>query len=190
MSTAAPTARRMPGLEGFWVFVSGDLAIFTLLFGSFMSARLKDVDSFESARQVLSATHGGINTLLLLTSSWCVAKALASMRFGERVTASRWLGVGILGGVAFAASKVVEYSVKLAAGHTPGDDGFFMYYYMLTGIHLVHVVVGCVLLTVFWFRWRGPEPMKSLAGFESAACYWHMVDLLWVLIFPMLYLTR
>lgn len=189
-ATGAAPGRRMPGVEGFWVFVGGDLAIFTLLFGSFMHARQESPAEFEAARQLLDASHGGVNTLLLLTSSWCVASALGAVRRGGVPAATRWLGLGILGGVGFAASKGVEYSVKLGQGHGPGDGGFLMYYYVLTGIHLVHVLVGCLLLTVFWTRWRRRELPSSLAGFESVACYWHMVDLLWVVLFPLLYLTR
>lgn len=188
--TGVASGRRMPGVEGFWVFVGGDLAIFTLLFGSFMHARQQDPATFESARLLLGASHGGINTLLLLTSSWCVAKALGTLRLGATPAAARWLGFGILGGLGFAASKALEYSLKLGEGHGPGDGEFFMYYYVLTGIHLVHVLVGCLLLTVFWNRWRRRTVSCPLAGFESVACYWHMVDLLWVVLFPLLYLTR
>ena len=76
------------------------------------------------------------------------------------------------------------------AGHTPTSGDFFMYYFAVTGIHLFHVLVGCVVLCVFLSRWRSRGIATQLAGFESAACFWHMVDLLWVLIFPLLYLTR
>lgn len=182
--------RRMPGVEGFWVFIAGDLGIFTLLFGSFMAARAKDAAAFEDARQFLSPGHGGINTLLLLTSSWCVARALLALRASRNDAATRWLAAGIAGGLGFAVSKALEYAVKITAGHDPGSGEFFMYYYLLTGIHLLHVVVGCVLLTVFWLRWRRGRMPDRWTGFESAACYWHMVDFLWIIIFPLLYLTR
>lgn len=182
--------RRMPGVEGFWVFIAGDLGIFSLLFGSFMAARAKDVGSFEEARQFLSPDHGGVNTLLLLASSWCVARALLALRAHQDAAAVRWLAVGIAGGIGFVASKVLEYVVKITAGHDPSAGEFFMYYYVLTGIHLLHVVVGCILLTVFWLRWRRGRMPERFTGFESAACYWHMVDFLWIIIFPLLYLVR
>lgn len=187
--TPAETTRRIPGIEGVWVLIVGDMVIFALLFGSFMSARLKDPEVFESARHALNPDRGGINTLLLLTSSWCVVMALHAIRGDRRPVAVRWLGFGILGGLGFAVSKVLEYAAEIGAGHTAGSGDFFMYYFMMTGIHLVHVLVGTLILSIFWFRWRKAEP-TSHAGFESAAVFWHMVDLLWIVLFPLLYLVR
>ncbi len=182
--------RRIPGIEGVWVLIAGDMVIFALLFGSFMSARLKHPARFEAARHALDFHHGGINTLLLLTSSWCVVMALRALRLQLVPVAQRWLGFGILGGVGFAISKVLEYVGEVHAGHTAGSGDFFMYYFMLTGIHLVHVLVGTLVLTVFWVRQRSSTEPRSLAGFESAAVFWHMVDLLWIVLFPLLYLVR
>jgi nitric oxide reductase NorE protein len=76
----------------------------------------------------------------------------------------------------------------MSAGHTIGD--FFMYYFTLTGLHLAHVLAGCAVLSVFLARWRSSPGPASPGGFESAAIFWHLVDLLWVLIFPFLYLVR
>ncbi len=182
--------RRIPGIEGVWVLIAGDMMIFALLFGSFMSARLKHPSLFETSRHALDFHRGGINTLLLLTSSWCVVMALRALR-GHRVpVAQRWLGFAILGGVGFAVSKILEYVSEVHAGHTAGSGDFFMYYFMMTGIHLVHVVVGTLILTIFWLRQRASAEPRSLAGFESAAVFWHMVDLLWIVLFPLLYLVR
>ncbi|MCW2856542.1 MAG: heme/copper-type cytochrome/quinol oxidase, subunit 3 [Marmoricola sp.] len=173
-----------------WVLIAGDMVIFSLLFGSFMSARMKHPEVFETGRHALDFHRGGINTLLLLTSSWCVAMTLKALRTDRDRAALRWLGFGILGGVAFAVSKVLEYVAEVHSGHTPASGDFFMYYFMMTGIHLAHVIVGTLVLSVFWFRLRRPTEQRSLAGFESAAVFWHMVDLLWVVLFPLLYLVR
>jgi nitric oxide reductase NorE protein len=189
-ATVPPSGRRIPGIEGVWVLIAGDLVIFALLFGSFMSARLKDPEVFETARHALDPDRGGINTLLLLTSSWCVAMALHAIRADHRVLATRWLGFAILGGFGFAVSKVLEYVAEVDAGHTAGSGDFFMYYFMMTGIHLVHVLVGSTILSIFWFRWRSDREVTTHAGFESAAIFWHMVDLLWIVLFPLLYLVR
>jgi len=183
-------ARRIPGIEGVWVLIAGDMIIFALLFGSFMGARAENLGTFETARHALDPTRGGLNTLLLLTSSWCVAVALQRIRSGSRDVAVRWLGAGILGGLGFAVSKMLEYSIEISAGHTAGSGDFFMYYFMMTGIHLVHVLVGTSILAVFWFRWRSPTKPAAVTGFESAAVFWHMVDLLWIILFPLLYLVR
>ncbi|MCW2749788.1 MAG: heme/copper-type cytochrome/quinol oxidase, subunit 3, partial [Aeromicrobium sp.] len=117
-----PATRRLPGVEGVWVLICGDLAIFTLLFGSFMSARMGDPSAFEHGRHALSYTRGGINTLFLLTSSWCVVSALHAARESRRVPAGRWLVAGILCGVGFAVSKIIEYTVEVGAGHSVGTS--------------------------------------------------------------------
>jgi nitric oxide reductase NorE protein len=182
--------RRLPGVEGIWVLIAGDMMIFALLFGSFMHARSADVAAFESARHALSFHRGGVNTLFLLTSSWCVVMSLRSVREDHREAAVRWLGAGILGGAGFAISKVLEYAHEISAGHTAGSGDFFMYYFMMTGIHLVHVLVGTLVLSIFWTRWRRSGLPSNPAGFESAAAFWHMVDLLWIVLFPLLYLVR
>lgn len=187
IAEATISPRRLPGFEGFWVLIAGDLMIFALLFGSFMSARRGDVAAFETARGVLSYQHGGINTLLLLTSSWCVVMALRAARAGVTSRAQRFLGAAVLCGIGFIASKAGEYVAEATTGHAHGS--FFMYYFALTGIHLVHVVIGTFVLGVFWMKWRAGGSKPTL-GFESAAVFWHMVDLLWVVIFPLLYLLR
>jgi nitric oxide reductase NorE protein len=181
--------RVMPGLEGFWVFIGVDLLVFTLLFFSFMNARVADVGLFTDGQSQLSSTRGGINTLLLLTSSWCVALGLTAVRAGRRQSAARFLGWGLAGGLGFVASKVWEYAVELDRGYGPGSSDFFMYYYTLTGIHLAHVLVGCLLLALLLRSWRRQLPTRT-EGAESIACYWHLVDFLWIVIFPLLYLVR
>jgi nitric oxide reductase NorE protein len=179
----------MPGVEGFWVFIAGDLGLFTLLFGSFLAARSADVDGFVAAQESLSATHGGVNTLLLLSSSWAVARGLVAARAGNSATATRFVGWGIAGGAGFAVSKLAEYAVKLGHGDSPGSNEFLMYYFVLTGIHFVHVLVGLLLLSLMLKRWQRSMPAQ-FRGAESLACYWHMVDLLWIFLFPLLYLLR
>lgn len=181
-------AGRLPGIEGIWVLICGDLTIFTLLFGSFLHARSSAVSEFEFGRQQLSADWGGVNTLVLLTSSWVVVRALTAARAGRAVAARRWVSAGAALGVVFAVSKGCEYAREVQHGFTPESSEFSMYYYSLTGIHLVHVLCGSVGSTVFALVWRRAEHARGSAGFESMAIYWHMVDLLWIFLFPMLYL--
>jgi nitric oxide reductase NorE protein len=96
-------------------------------------------------------------------------------------------GVGCL----FVAIKAVEYYEKFSAGITPATNDFFMYYFVLTGLHLAHVVVGLVVLAALSFLARKPQPTRThIAFFEGGGCFWHMVDLLWIIIFPLLFLVR
>jgi nitric oxide reductase NorE protein len=183
--------RRLPGVDGVWVFIGADLVIFAILFMSFMQDRLKNPAVFEASRQTLNMHLGGIDTLILLTSSWSVALAVQAMKRDQIDREPRLLLGGALTGLMFMASKSIEYFQKFAHGITPGTNPFYMWYFTLTGIHLVHVVVGTSLLTYLWIRSRrGTYDHLHRAVPESVASYWHLVDLLWIMIFPLLYLMK
>jgi nitric oxide reductase NorE protein len=183
--------RHLPGVEGIWVFVAADMTVFGILFACFMAGRHGNQALFGQSRQALNPDFGGVNTLLLLTSSWFVVMAVAAVRGSRLRAAQHWLGGAFLCGVAFMISKVIEYTQKLSSGITLLTNDFFMYYFTLTGIHLVHVVAGNVVLAVMWFRARARsfDPANPTA-LECGATYWHMVDLLWIMLFPLLYLLR
>lgn len=192
MSKAIAEHRRVPGLEGFWVFIAGDMTLFALLFGAFMAERRDTPTLFEHGRQALNPNIGGLNTLVLLTSSWLVVNCLIAVRRGQARAGLNWLTGAIACGVAFLCSKVLEYSRELGDGHSVFSSDFFMFYFILTGIHLFHVVVGCVVMSFFWAKIRNKSisGRNGLAGLECMGIYWHMVDLLWIMLFPLLYLLR
>ena len=174
-----------------WVFVMADMTVFAILFGSFMSSRHQNPDLFEASRHALNPNFGGVNTLILLTSSWCAALALNAVRKCRFVLAQRFIGGAFLLGVAFMVSKAIEYTEKLEAGVSLLTNDFFMYYFTLTGIHLFHVLAGNIVLIVLWFMARSGsfDPERPVV-LECGAIYWHMVDLLWIILFPLLYLMR
>jgi nitric oxide reductase NorE protein len=183
--------RRLPGVEGIWVFVMADMTVFAILFGSFMLSRRQNPELFEASRHALNPNFGGVNTLILLTSSWCAALALDAVRKSNFVLAQRFIGGAFLLGVAFMVSKAIEYTEKLEAGVSLLTNEFFMYYFTLTGIHLLHVLAGNIVLIVLWFMARSGsfDPERPVV-LECGAIYWHMVDLLWIILFPLLYLMR
>ncbi|WP_422590060.1 cytochrome c oxidase subunit 3 family protein [Mycobacterium sp.] len=174
-----------------WVFVIADMTVFAVLFGSFMVSRHHNPALFEASRHALNPNFGGVNTLILVTSSWFAALALDAVRKSRFVLAQRFIGGALLCGLAFMVSKAVEYTEKLEAGVSLLTNDFFMYYFTLTGIHLFHVLAGIVVLVVLWFmaRSRSFEPERPVV-LECGAIYWHMVDLLWIILFPLLYLVR
>jgi nitric oxide reductase NorE protein len=183
--------RRLPGVDGIWVFIGADSVIFAILFLSFMQDRLKNPAIFEASRQTLNMHLGGVDTLILLTSSWSVALAVQAMKRDQIDREPRLLLGGAVTGLMFVASKSIEYFEKFAHGITPGTNPFYMWYFTLTGIHLIHVVVGTSLLTYLWVRsWRGTYDHLHRAVPESVASYWHLVDLLWIVLFPLLYLMK
>lgn len=187
----ARQARRLPGAEGVWVFLGADMMFFAVLFMSFMSGRRDSPEIFEAGRLTLDADFGGINTLILLTSSWFVVMAVQAAKRDALEQVPRWLLAGFVCGVAFVVSKAFEYGSKLGAGLTPASSDFYMYYFILTGFHLLHVCGGSDMLLVFWkMARRRAFGSQRLVVLESGGLYWHMVDLLWIVLFPLLYLMR
>lgn len=184
---------RTPGLPaetGLWLFVLGDMTVFGWFFLVFMWERRRDEDLFAGSAAALYQPIGVVNTLVLLLSSLLVVLALHAHRIERRTSTMRYLtGAGICAGV-FAGLKAVEYTLEIQAGHTPTQNTFFLFYFALTGIHLVHVFVGAILLGGWWrAAHRGESWSRGRLFAESAAVYWHMVDLLWIVIFTLVYLV-
>jgi nitric oxide reductase NorE protein len=192
-SAPQPLRRRhhVPGETGIWVFIFGDMLVFAIMFATCLYYRGKNVALFNASQRLLNPDFGLVNTLLLLTSSLFVVGAVGAVRRGVHRPA-RSLILGAIGcGVAFSALKLVEYSGKVDAGITPQTNQFFMFYYVLTGLHWFHLAIGLVVLTYMCFSACRPAlDAKQFAWFEGAGCYWHMVDLLWIVLFPLLYLVN
>jgi nitric oxide reductase NorE protein len=178
-------------VDGVWVAIGADSVIFAILFASFMQARLHNAAVFEASRHTLDMNLGGVDTLILLTSSWSVALAIQALKRGLVNRVPRYLLGGVLTGLMFMTSKSVEYFEKFAQGIRPATNDFYMWYFTLTGIHLLHVVFGTSLLTYLWVRARrrAYSSVQRVVP-ECVASYWHLVDLLWIVIFPLLYLQR
>lgn len=178
-------------MEGVWVFVGADMMFFFMLFMSFMVGRMDAPAVYEASRLTLDPNFGGINTLILLTSSWFVVLAVDAAKRDRLGEIPRWLMGAFVCGLLFGVSKAFEYGAKLAAGLTPATNDFYMYYFVLTGFHLLHVIGGSVMLLLFWnmARKRAFNSQKFVV-LECGGLYWHMVDLLWIVLFPLLYLMR
>ncbi|MFB1298020.1 cytochrome c oxidase subunit 3 [Mycobacterium sp. pW049] len=183
----------LPGDNAIWVMVLGDLIIFGSYFVIFMVHRAMAPQQFLEAQQHLNLTIGALNTVVLLTSSWFVARSVLAARAGDIAAALRLTYLGGACGVAFIGIKAYEWSAKIAAGQTMGGpshfDEFFNFYYMLTGVHLFHVMLGLLILGIVVRELRNPRK-RRIPMIESVAAYWHMVDLLWVVIFGLLYVMR
>jgi nitric oxide reductase NorE protein len=184
--------RHVPGEPGIWVLLFGDMAVFTILFGVYLHRRGENKQLFAHSQDALNRTFGAVNTLVLLTSSLLVVFAVLALRSERwRHLAQRLTLGGVTVGACFVIIKVFEYHEKIAAGITPSTNEFYMYYFVLTGLHLAHVIIGLGVLIVLSRIARKPEPSHThLAFFEGGGCFWHMVDLLWIVIFPLLFLVR
>jgi nitric oxide reductase NorE protein len=188
---SAGASSPLPGDSGVWVFILADMCAFALFFLLFSVGRAQAPDLYEASRLKLDTILGVTNTLILLTSSLFMVLAVEAARRQERTTIIRNLALAILIGLGFAVTKVIEYSAKGDAGISLTTNEFFTYYFVFTGIHFLHFVIGIgvLLLTLNKAR-RDPLDARFQTWIESAGCYWHMVDLLWIMLFPMLYLLR
>ncbi|MCK9285389.1 MAG: cytochrome c oxidase subunit 3 family protein [Rhodocyclaceae bacterium] len=183
--------RRLPGEAGVWIFVGADMLMFGLFFTSFVIERSKNVELYNLSQQALNFNYGGINTLILLTSSWFVVLAVHAAKMDKVRHVAYLLAAGALCGLAFCVLKVVEYTEKISHGISMLTNDFFMYYFILTGIHFFHVIVGTVMLFILCRKaLAGTYHSRNVLWLESGATYWHMVDLLWIILFPLLYLMR
>lgn len=189
--TTTPLPKKLPGKEGLWFFIAFDMSIFALFFLSYMHERSKDIELFNQAQSSLNASFGGINTLILLTSSWFVVMAVRAAKKDRVQETARHILLAAVCGSAFLVLKVIEYVDKLQSGLDILTNSFFSFYFFLTGIHFLHAIGGTVILLILWKNTRKEAyTSQSIAGLESGATYWHMVDLLWIFIFPLLYLVR
>jgi nitric oxide reductase NorE protein len=189
--TEKPKRSHLPGEAGIWVFVLGDMMVFALFFCTFIYYRAQEVDLFRVSQSALNVNFGAINTIILLTSSVFVVHAVSGARRHLFRRAAVLFALAWLCGLAFGVIKVIEYSQKVRIGITPTSNLFFTFYFMLTGIHFVHVLAGLVALGVLCQRARRPrDDIREVALYETGATFWHMVDLLWILLFPLLYLIK
>jgi nitric oxide reductase NorE protein len=187
----ATTVRRLPGEEGVWVIIFGDMMLFSLFFAVFMYYRAQSVAMFIASQAQLNQLFGLLNTCLMLSSSWFVALAVhAARRRLQRVTPICF-ALGVACGAAFVTVKVLEYRAKILSGITLNTNDFFMFYYMLTGIHALHVLIGMgVLAFLASYSRRGEITDIKVRHIESGASFWHVVDLLWIVLFALLYLVK
>ena len=176
-------------IDGIWIFIVGDLFIFGSYFVVYALWRNWEHETFLATQRHLSLGFGIFNTLVLLTSSWFIAAALRAMRAQDYAAAGRLTLATMACGVVFAVSKVSEWAIEIQAGMTFTINMYSQFYFWMTGVHLLHVLFGLLALFRIYVEVRDPA-CRNPATAESAAVFWHMVDLLWLVIFALLYLMR
>jgi len=188
---AAPQMRNsphVPGESGIWIMIFGDMMVFSLMFVAFMLGRRDQTELFEASRLHLNQAYGLGNTCLMLSSSWCVASAVQAVRSARTRAAGLYLRVALGCGLGFCAVKILEYGEKFRAGIAVNSNDFFMYYFVFTGIHLLHVLIGMGVLIFMTRVVAGDVDARRFGYLESGASFWHVVDLLWIALFALLYL--
>lgn len=181
--------RSVPGQPDMWAFVLFETLVFTAYLSVYLFSRTQHPELFLYSQAQLGLAVGVTDTVVLLSSSWAVARCVQAARAGRYSAALAAAAATIGFGLVFLALKVAEWVRQIRAGNTFTSDEFFSHYYFLTSIHCLHLLIGFVAMGVVVYQLRSPA-RRSQKIVETAATYWHTVDFLWVLIFAMLYVVR
>lgn len=184
-------ADHLPGDLAIWIFIFAELLVFGVFFASYAFTRAGNVELFDTYQATLDRQAGMINTLLLIAGSFLVARAVAAIRLDQASAAARWLAWSLLAGGGFVVVKTIEYEAKFSAGINLSTNTFYMFYISLTFFHFMHVILGMVILAALLVNTRrGKYSAADHHGMDSGASYWHMVDLVWIVLFPLVYLLK
>jgi nitric oxide reductase NorE protein len=180
-----------PGDFAIWIFILAEMLVFGVMFVVYAFTRAHQVELFNASQLTLSRTAGAINTLVLITSSYCVVRAVSAIRRGLERSCANWLNGAVALGAMFVAIKLWEFHGKYAAGISLDSNDFYMFYLSLTFFHFMHVLMGMIILGfVIAKARRGGYSAQDYVGVETGASFWHMVDLLWIILFPLVYVIR
>ncbi len=188
---------------GMWIFLATEVMFFGGLFTGYAVYRSLYLEAFGDASRHLELGLGAINTLVLICSSLTMALAVHAAQVGRRRALVGFLLATIVLGLVFLGIKAIEYGQKFEHGLVPGPSFvyaeplarhaqvFFSFYFAMTGMHALHMLIGVALLTVIGIRaWRGAYPPQHHATVEMVGLYWHFVDIVWIFLFPLLYLIE
>lgn len=180
-----------PGDFVIWIVIYAELLAFGIFFLSYAFARSQNVELFNASQLELNRTAGAINTLVLITSSYFVVRSIAAIRENLQKQAARWMWAAIGLGSIFIVIKLFEFYTKYEEGITLSSNTFYMFYLSMTFFHFMHVILGLVILTIMATKIRhGDYTAQEHDGMETGANYWHMVDLVWIILFPLVYVIR
>ena len=183
--------RYPPGDLAIWIFILAELGAFAAFFGAYAFTRMQHVALFNQYQLSLDKTAALINTFALITSSYFVVRALAAIREDDSRACVRWLVAAIGLGFLFLIVKSQEYAHHIEAGIRLSTNKFYMFYISLTFFHFMHVIMGMVILAAVALKARrGGYSAEQHTGVETGASYWHMVDLVWLILFPLVYVMR
>lgn len=181
----------LPGDLAMWFFILAELSVFGLLIVAFTVTEALHPDAFHHSRALLDTSTGLTLTLSLLTSGYLAALAVVQTRQGQHQRGALLLAAALLSASFYVVIKFREYTHLASIGLDIEYDQFFTLYWILTGFHFLHVLLGLVIIGFMalrcWHQAYGPERIRNL---ESGVLYWHMVDLVWVMLFPLVYILN
>jgi cytochrome c oxidase subunit III len=177
---------------GIWLFLASEVMLFGALFSSYVLLRTgAPPGTWHHGREFLNIPLATLNTVILIFSSVTMVMSWASLKLNDLKKFRLYMGVTVLCGVGFLCVKAIEYSTKFHHGYFPKSNTFLAIYFTLTGLHVLHVIGGMIVNGYFLGpgakMWR-TEPERFTNRIEVAGLYWHFVDLVWIFLFPTLYL--
>ncbi|MFT5049615.1 MAG: cytochrome c oxidase subunit 3 [Chlamydiales bacterium] len=176
------------GKFAIWLFLATEIMFFTGLIGTYVVLRT-GAPSWPNPASRLAIDITAANTFILIVSSWTVVRGLAAIQKGDQAGLVKWLGLSILIGSVFVGVQVYEYTELFKHGALPNQDLFWSTFYAMTGFHGLHVIVGVIWLACLWIgAVRGRYTAQDYMAIELGGLYWHFVDLVWVLLFTLVYL--
>ena len=180
-----------PGDLAIWFFIFAELLVFGVLFITYAVVRSHNLELFNASQLSLHRGLGLINTLVLITGSYFVVRAVQAIQLNDSRRCVFWLQLAIGSGLIFVLLKSYEFYEKAAQGIGLSTNTFYTFYISMTFFHYMHVILGLVILAAVMLKARaGGYSADDHIGVETGASYWHMVDLVWIILFPLVYLVR
>ena len=203
-ATAISPTKKLPGDMAMWFFILAELSVFAIFFMGFAVAEHLNATMFVQSKAQVHPIAGLINTLALITSSYFVAFSVQALHKNNTKKSVHYIIYALFFAVVYIVVKVWEYTTLFDQGITIETNTFFTLYFLITFFHLMHVLLGMVILIYIAMNAKKGRysqidistniveasqinSKNTISGFESGACYWHMVDLLWIILFPLIY---
>ncbi|MEE4287099.1 MAG: cytochrome c oxidase subunit 3 family protein [Mariniphaga sp.] len=187
---------------GMWLFIFTELLLFGVLFVIYAVYRYINHEAFHLAAEELDTFIGAVNTVILLVSSMTIAMSTTSLQKKNKALTLALAGITLILGVVFLVNKYFEWGAKFDHGIFPGSEYltenlsqgeilFFGLYFIMTGLHALHIIIGLVLIAVvMWKVYTGSVHAERAALLENSGLYWHLVDIIWIFLFPLFYLIH
>lgn len=183
--------QKLPGDLAMWIFIVMELTVFAIFFIAFAVTQRIQNEMFIEGRATLNASIGLFCTLALIVSSYFVALAVEAVKKGNNLAASRRLILAILSATVYLVLKLSEYTALVEHGYDLSTNSFYTLYFFITGFHFMHVLLGMIILIYMAVKARKDFYVPTdCNGFEAGASYWHMVDLVWIIVFFLIYIIH
>lgn len=184
-------SRLLPGDFAIWIFIFAELLVFGIFFITYAVVRAQNTELFNHYQLTLNRETGAINTVLLITSSYFIVLAIQAIKKNLVKQCYQYIYASLIFGGVFIVIKTYEFNEKFSHGINMSTNDFYFFYFALTIFHYLHVILGMIILTAIAIKaQRGKYSQTNYIGIETGGVYWHMVDLVWVILFPLIYIMR